>query len=262
MPAPKKKNDGLIYRQIPKVMEAVGVIRKGQENKFDHYKFRGIDDVYNALQPALVKFGVFPVPKLLDITQTERKSRKGESMIHTLLQVQYTFYAEDGSFVEVVAPGEAADRSDKSANKAIAAAYKYAMFQLFCIPTEEQAKDDADNTTPEVADAEPQSEPQTQAEPGDGGKAAAEASKALSEAKKALEKQVETWIRSEGVQDDARPILLKIIAQELGRVVNVTLEDVTKVRDAIRARKYTATGELVPPPELGEEQPALLPAEG
>lgn len=261
MPAAKKTN-GLIYRQIPKVMAAVGAIKKGQENKFDHYKFRGIDDVYNALQPALVAHGVFPVPKLLEITQTDRKSRKGESMIHTLAKVQYTFYAEDGSFVEVVAPGEAADRSDKSANKAIAAAFKYAMFQLFCIPTEEQARDDADNATPEVADAEPQESPEPQPVQGDGGKAAAEASKALSEAKKALEKQFETWIRTEGVQDEPRPILLKIIAQELGRIVNVTLEDITKVREAIRARKYTATGELIPAPEAGEEQPPLLPQEG
>lgn len=105
-------------------------------------------------------------------------------------------------------------------------------------------------------------EPQESPEPSDRGKVAAEASKALSEAKKALEKQFETWIRSEGVQDDARPILLKIIAQELGRIVNVTLEDVTKVREAILAKKYTPTGELVPAPELGEEQPALLPQEG
>lgn len=258
MPAPKKKNDGLIYQQIPKVMEAIGAIGKNQRNQVQGWMFRGIDDVLNALQPALVEFGIFPVPKLLDITQTDRKTASGKPMIHTLLKVQYTFYAADGSFIEVVAPGEAADTSDKSSNQAMSAAFKYACIQFFCIPTEEQARDDPDNKSPEVAEAEPQA----QAEPTDGGKEAAEASKALSEAKKALEKQFETWIRSEGVQGEARPILLKVIAQELGRIVNVTLEDVTKVREAIRAGKYAATGELVPPPESGEPQPALLPAEG
>jgi len=244
MPA-AKKTDGLIYKQIPKVMEAIGVIRKGQENQYDHYKFRGIDDVYNALQPALVAHGVFPVPKLLEITQTDRKSRKGESMIHTLLRVQYTFYAEDGSCIEVVAPGEAADRSDKSANKAIAAAFKYACFQLFCIPTEEQARDDADNTTPEVADAEAQESP-------------AELKKILHQGKIALADQFAQLARSDGVQGDYNQILVKIIAQVLKKPTIDTLENLEEVREAILAQKYTTTGELVPAPE----QPASQPTEG
>lgn len=244
MPAAKKSN-GLIYRQIPKVMEAIGAIGKGQENKFDHYKFRGIDDVYNALQPALVEFGVFPVPRLLEIKQTDRKSRDGNPMIHTLLQVQYTFYAEDGSCIEVVAPGEAADRSDKSANKAIAAAFKCACFQLFCIPTEEQARDDADNTTPEVADAEPQESP-------------AELKKILRDGKLNLAKQFAQLARSDGVEGDPNRILVKIIALELEKSTIDTLEELEQVREAILAKKYTTTGEKVPAPE----EPALLPKEG
>jgi hypothetical protein len=45
--------------------------------------------------------------------------------------------------------GEAMDSSDKSTNKAEAAAFKYACFQAFCIPTE--ADNDADAHTPEPA---------------------------------------------------------------------------------------------------------------
>src|SRR5690606_19364534 len=45
--------------------------------------------------------------------------------------------------------GEAMDSADKATNKAMSAAYKYAAFQTFCIPTE--GDNDADATTHEVA---------------------------------------------------------------------------------------------------------------
>ena len=37
------------------------------------------------------------------------------------------------------------DRSDKSTNKAMSAAFKYACFQTFCIPTEEMRDADAES---------------------------------------------------------------------------------------------------------------------
>lgn len=137
-----------IYKAIVGVMRDIGAIGKDQTNTFDKYKFRGIDDVYNALQPALVKNGVFSAPNLLELNQEDRVSRKGDSMIYTSVKVEYTFFADDGSYIKVVVPGEAADRSDKSINKAMSAAYKYACFQTFCIPTEEMK--DADAESPEV----------------------------------------------------------------------------------------------------------------
>ena len=41
------------------------------------------------------------------------------------------------------------DSGDKATNKAMAAAFKYALFQTFCIPTEEMK--DADAETPEAS---------------------------------------------------------------------------------------------------------------
>ena len=51
-------------------------------------------------------------------------------------------YAPDGSNVSCVVVGEAMDSGDKSCNKAMSAAFKYAAFQLFCIPTEEMLDPD------------------------------------------------------------------------------------------------------------------------
>lgn len=145
-----------IYSAIVATMKDIGAIGKKDKNDFDKYMFRGIDAVYNALQPAMVKNGIFVAPRLMCIEQSDRLSRKGETMIHTKVEVLYTFFAEDGSFVEVVVPGEAMDRSDKSANKAMSAAFKYACFQTFCIPTEEMK--DADAESPDAGTRAPKSD--------------------------------------------------------------------------------------------------------
>ena len=41
------------------------------------------------------------------------------------------------------------DTADKATNKAMAIAFKYACFQVFCIPTEERKEQDPDAETPE-----------------------------------------------------------------------------------------------------------------
>lgn len=137
-----------IYGAIVATMRDIGAVGKDQVNSFDKYKFRGIDDVYNALSPAMVKNGIFVVPEVLNMEQEDRQSKQGGTQIHTILDMQYTFYAEDGSSVVAKVVGEAMDRSDKSVNKAMSAAFKYACFQTFCIPTEEMK--DADAESPEA----------------------------------------------------------------------------------------------------------------
>lgn len=126
-----------IYESLNVAMKEIGAVAKKDKNTFDNYKFRGIDAVMNALQPALKSAGITIVPTVIDHIREDRLSKKGEPMIYTVLTVKYTFYALDGSSVDAVVIGEAMDRSDKSTNKAMSAAFKYAAFQVLCIPTEE-----------------------------------------------------------------------------------------------------------------------------
>lgn len=124
-------------------------IRKGRKNQDQSYNFRGIDDVYNALTGVMSECGLIVIPQVLEREQVERKTRNGGAMFYTTLKVQYSFIsANDGSVLTACAYGEGMDTSDKSTNKAMSAAYKYCMFQTFCIPTEAV---DADETTPQVA---------------------------------------------------------------------------------------------------------------
>lgn len=135
-----------IYESITKIMEEVPVIGKEKLNKQQNFKFRGIDDVMNALQPLLAKYKVFIVPEILEQLREERTSSKGGNLIYSICKIKYKFYAEDGTFIEAITIGEGMDSGDKATNKAMAIAMKYVLFQVFCIPTEEMK--DPDGETP------------------------------------------------------------------------------------------------------------------
>ncbi len=144
-----------IFALIPKIMHEVGGIAKGRKNVQQGYAFRGIDEVYAALQGPLSSNGVFYVPEVTERDVTERQTKNGGTLFYTTLKMRFTFYAPDGSSVTAVTCGEAMDSGDKSTNKAMSAALKYALLQVFCIPTEEREANDADYQTHEVAPAKP-----------------------------------------------------------------------------------------------------------
>lgn len=142
-------NGGEIYRLIGKAIGEIGAIAKDKRNPQQGFMYRGIDQVYNALNPVMAKLGLFITPEILDQRREERQTSKGGALIYTILTIRFTVYAPDGSNVSLSVIGEAMDSGDKSTNKAMSVAMKYAMFQLFCIPTEEMI--DPDGETHEVA---------------------------------------------------------------------------------------------------------------
>lgn len=135
-----------IYQSITKILEEVPAIGKEKTNSQQNFKYRGIDDVMNVFQPLLAKHKVFIVPQVLEQKREERTTSRGGNLIYSICKIKYTFYAEDGSNVEAIVIGEGMDSGDKATNKAMAIAMKYAMFQVFCIPTEEMK--DSDSETP------------------------------------------------------------------------------------------------------------------
>ena len=137
-----------IYEAISRYMEEIGAVGKDAVNKQQGFKYRGVDAVMNAINPALVKNHVFIVPEVLEQQRQERTTSKGAVLIYSICRIKYTFYAEDGSSIEAVTVGEGMDSGDKATNKAMAIAFKYACFQVFCIPTEEMK--DPDGETPDA----------------------------------------------------------------------------------------------------------------
>lgn len=143
----EKKN---IFETINAVMEEIGAVGKNSRNEKQNYMYRGVDDVMNALNPAFIKHKLFMVPEVVSQKREERQTANGKNTIYSVLSVKYTFYAEDGSSIYTIVPGEGMDSGDKASNKAMSSAFKYACFQVFCIPTEEMQDPDAETPPPSI----------------------------------------------------------------------------------------------------------------
>lgn len=155
---------GGIHTRMVEILRDLDAIGKNARNQSQGFNYRGIDDVYNAINPLLAKHGVFMTAEVLGKTReeriTKRDSGKDSILAFTCLHMRYHFYAEDGSRVTTEAEGEGMDSGDKSSNKAMAVAHKYALLQAFCVPTKDL--DDPDKESHEVAPRQPVAAPQTQ----------------------------------------------------------------------------------------------------
>lgn len=156
--------NGQIYAAINAAMADISAIGKDKYNQQQGFKFRGIDDVMNALKPILTKNKIFTVPQVLEQTREIKVTAKGGELRYSLLKIAFRFYTTDGSFIEAVTLGEGMDSGDKASNKAMAIAYKYALFQVFCIPTEEMTDPDGESYEtnhehPKPEQPKPQSKP-------------------------------------------------------------------------------------------------------
>ena len=135
---------------MAKVLSQVGAVSKAKNadmGKAGTYKFRGIDDMYNALHQHFAENGIFIIPEVTHtdlITQEKVKVWNGQEsktlQYSCTVTMKFHFVADDGSSIVATGVGHALDTSDKATNKAQSSALKYCLMQTFLIPTEE-AKD-------------------------------------------------------------------------------------------------------------------------
>lgn len=142
-----------VYKAINRVQKALSKvgISKDRTNTQQgaSYKFRSIDDIYNTVSPLLAENELCILPRMISRIRDERQSNSGKALFYVTVEAEFDFVsAEDGSKHTVRTFGEAMDSGDKATNKAMSAAYKYAAFQAFAIPTE--GDNDADAHTHEV----------------------------------------------------------------------------------------------------------------
>jgi hypothetical protein len=142
-----------VYKAINAVQAALsqtGIAKDRINSQGSGYKFRGIDDVFNAISPLLAKAGLCIIPRMIKRESVERQSKNGGALFYVTVEAEFDFVcAEDGTMHTARTFGEAMDSGDKATNKAMSAAYKYAAFQTFAIPTE--GDNDADAHTHQVA---------------------------------------------------------------------------------------------------------------
>jgi len=147
-----ENNENHVYSAINKVMRDIGIEGIAKDNKVEFgatkFKFRGIDDIYNALSPIIAKNDLVIVSRCIERECVERTTGKG-IVFYVTVKMEFDLISSiDGSKHTAVMYGEAMDSGDKATNKAMSAAYKYMAMQVFCIPTE--GDNDADATVHEV----------------------------------------------------------------------------------------------------------------
>jgi hypothetical protein len=154
----------LIHGKVIDVMADMEALGKDRRNTQQGYNFRGIDDVYNMVQPIMAKHGIIMRSEILAERSEERQSKGGSTLIYRVFQIRYFLMAKDGSEISTVVMGEGMDSGDKAANKAMSVAQKYAILQMFMIPTEE-AKD-PEHDSPEVKGKDKKPQPSAPATEG------------------------------------------------------------------------------------------------
>ena len=135
-----------IYKALTGIIGDVNAIGKNSKNQQQGFMFRGIDDVMNELHDLFGTYKVVIVPEVVDYNVSEKTTAKGTIMYVTRSTIKFHFVAEDGSEVVTTNVGEAMDSADKGMNKTMSCALKYALMQMFLIPTKET--EDADRVTP------------------------------------------------------------------------------------------------------------------
>jgi len=146
MEATEKKT---IYQRVVEVARLISPIHKKKSGTGVPYAFRGIDDLFNNLQPLLSAAGIFLLPEVLESSIEAVTNSKNQVVTTAILKIKWSFVGEDGDLISGVTVGEAVDYSDKATNKATSASLKYFLMDCFCIPTSDIA--DSDNENPEKA---------------------------------------------------------------------------------------------------------------
>ncbi|WP_372663680.1 ERF family protein [Amycolatopsis kentuckyensis] len=138
-----------VYEALNDVMADVRAVGKGDYNKQQGFSFRGIDAVVNAVGPVLRRHRVIVAPLHTEARYRDVLSAKQTPMRECTVLVTYRIYGPAGDHIDTQVAGEAMDIGDKGTPKAMSVAYRTALLQALCLPTNEP---DPDHDTYERGD--------------------------------------------------------------------------------------------------------------
>lgn len=121
---------------MAKVVADIGGIAKISSPNVN-YKFRGIDDVMNALHKPLAEHGLFLAPRVLDDWKVNMiPGTNNRTQSQALFRICVDVYHKDGTMM-TLGPGlaQSHDYGDKAVYQASQNAIKYLLLNAFSIPT-------------------------------------------------------------------------------------------------------------------------------
>ena len=117
------------------VMQSVGYVQKTGNNTHHRYRYASDADLLRALQPAMAEHGLAMWP-----CHVERHD--SDTMCHLVVTYELRHTSGETACIMVPGSGSATKGSeDKGAYKAMTGAYKYALRQLFAVPTGDDPED-------------------------------------------------------------------------------------------------------------------------
>lgn len=140
-----------IHQVLADVMGDVRAVKKTDRNEQQKFQFRGIDSIINAVAPVLRSHRVVVVPHASEAHYRDVTTSTGKASRECTVLVTYRLWGPAGDFMDIQVPGEAMDVGDKGTPKAMSVAFRIALIQALCLPTDDR---DPDHDTYERAPAD------------------------------------------------------------------------------------------------------------
>lgn len=148
--------DAAVHTLLAEASARIGAVGKHDRNTHQGFAFRGIDAVVNAVGPVFRELGIVPVPVVGDVAyEVVETGAKRTPMTACRVRVSYAFYGPRGDYLVALVAAEAFDSGDKATAKAMSVAFRTALLQVLCLPTDEP---DPDSHTYERAPARDEGE--------------------------------------------------------------------------------------------------------
>lgn len=131
-----------VYQAWADVMATIRSVGKGGINRQQGFTFRGIEQVQNAVGPALREHGVAVVPTVEAIDVERYQTDRGTGMMGVIVTMSFTVFGPAGDHFTGRAYGQASDAGDKAVTKAQSVALRTFLTQALMIPTNDPDPDE------------------------------------------------------------------------------------------------------------------------
>jgi hypothetical protein len=142
-----------VHEAISRVVQDVGGVGRDGYNEHQRFSFRSIEGTVNAIRPSLLQHGLTIVPTYKSVAHTDYTRDDGKVVHRAVLEGTFQITGPNGDDTFVTTIGEATDMEGRATNKAMSAAFKYALLQTFQIGSGEDG--DASDHAPQVRTAAP-----------------------------------------------------------------------------------------------------------
>jgi len=139
-------------RAVMREISHIG-IDKAFRNKHQNYNFRSVDQVFQTFSPILSSVGLLMIPNVesCDVSEIHplpSADARAKIQHKATVSVRYDLRLADsdpGDVISATFCGQGIDTSDKAVAQALTSAFKYAVFQIFCVPLAGCVDADADD---------------------------------------------------------------------------------------------------------------------